>query len=243
MLAPSAILCSAMQGLNYPKVEILVHVIAREWTSATDWAKIYMVHESSVMSKIKKISVRPVEQTSVIDKKFQRVMNTTKRVKIKTSHPAIVLADLKKGSLTSLARYIRETGNIADREVCQQLLMLIDGSYDQTSFRILVARHPDEPLDVGGRPRSKTGSLTIKQEKILLRYDEKIAVEKKYENAIPIVMRDENVSKATIDRAIRARKKLLKQVEKDALQRLKVNNLEMSWESLLAMIVEKFAKT
>ena len=202
-----------------------------------------MVYESSVMSKINKKTVRPVKKTSVIDKQFQRVTSTKKRVWTKKSAPSIVVADLKKGSLTSLARYIRETGNIANREVCRQILTLIDGSYVQTSFRIVVARHPDEPPDVGGRPKSKTGSLTKKQEKILLRYDEKIAVEKKYDNAIPIVMRDEKVSKATIDRALRARKKLLKQVEKDALQRLKVNNLEMSWSSLLALVAKNFAKT
>ena len=194
------------------------------------------------MSKIKKISVRPVKKTSVIDKQFQRVTNTTKRVWTKKSAPSIVVADLKKGSLTSLARYIRETGSIANREVCRQILTLIDGSNFKTSFRIVVARHPDEPPNVGGRPKSKTGSLTEKQEKLVLLYDEIKAIEIKYDNIVPKLMCREKVSKATIDRALRARKKLLRQAEKDALERLKVNNFEISWDSLLAMVAEKLAK-
>lgn len=194
------------------------------------------------MSKLSKMTIRPIPQNSVVDKHFRNAVDTQKRVRMKKSHPAIVVADLKKGSLTSLARYIRETGNIVDREVCQQLLKLIDGSYNHTSFRIVVARHPDEPPDVGGRPKSESGSLTKKQEKLVLLYDEIKAIEIKYENTIPRLMHREKVSKATIDRALRARKKLLGQAEKDALERLKVNSFEISWGSLLAMVAEKIAK-
>lgn len=161
------------------------------------------------MAKSKKIAVRPVGQGSILDKKFKKVIETEKRVRIRAAHPLFVLSDLKKGSLKSLARHMRETGGIADSGITLELLKLIDGSVHDTPFRILVVDHPDKPSDQGGRPTSKSAALTQKEEVLLARFDAALVTENKHDLALDAASKDAGVSASTISRAIRKRKRLI----------------------------------
>ena len=161
------------------------------------------------MSKSKKIQVRPVHQTSVGDKQFRRVLLAEKRIEKNILHPIVVVADLKKGSLNSLARYIREKGSIADSEICKEILNLIEGQYEQSRFRAIVVDHPDAPSDKGGRPE-KSIEDSPDYKRILARFDELPIVTRQQENAINDLADELKISRATIFRVLEKRKQLEK---------------------------------
>ena len=71
----------------------------------------------------------------------------------------------------------------------------------------MVVSHPDAPVKVGGRPPAPL-KISLKEEKLLKRLDELAANEEKHENAVNDLIEEEEVSRATIFRAIEKRKKL-----------------------------------
>lgn len=107
------------------------------------------------MNETKRIQIRPVKTAGVLDKKFQPVAPKGKRVTAKTVHPLVVIADLRRGSLASLDRYIAQQQGIPDREVALELRKLISGSRHRSDYRMIVIDHPDKPKNVGGRRSSK----------------------------------------------------------------------------------------
>lgn len=161
--------------------------------------------------------VRPVEQTSIINKRFERVASTSKRVIPRTVHALMVLADLRKGSLTSLTRYLAQEGGIPDRAVAIELRKLISGSVHRSRYRLLVVEHPDRPRNKGGRPSKK-------DEETLDRCRRVVAI---YERFLPRVghkayIARERVAKrlkcddATVRRAIRSVRRAQKKAEEQA---------------------------
>lgn len=99
--------------------------------------------------------VRPVEQVSITDKRFRQVVVVSMRVTSRKVHPLVVVADMRKGSLASLTRYLAQEGRKPDRAVIVELRKLISGSVYRSNFRLMVVEHPDRPKNKGGRPPSE----------------------------------------------------------------------------------------
>lgn len=98
--------------------------------------------------------VRPVKAVGVLEKRFVSVIPTSRPLTPTRIHPCVVKMDLRKGSLSSLDRYLAQEGGIPDREIAIELRKLIKGSRARTAYRLIVVEHPDQPKDKGGRPRT-----------------------------------------------------------------------------------------
>lgn len=164
------------------------------------------------MPKSERVTVRPADQTSILDKRFERLVTHEKEVKHNSTHAVVVLNDLKRGSLKSLAKYLRETGGITDPEIALALHKLIDGNTSHTCFRVIVVDHPDQPLNRGGRPKSKKISLTEREEALIARFDAALKVEKKHQLAVAAASKAAGVSQPTISRALQKRRRLDRQL-------------------------------
>lgn len=99
------------------------------------------------------MQVRLVEETSIMRKRFRKVIDTPRRVVLRTVHPLFVLRDLRKGSLESLDRYLAQNRGIPDRAVALELRKLLSGSRFRTPHRLILVEHPDGPKSKGGRPK------------------------------------------------------------------------------------------
>lgn len=192
--------------------------------------------KDSSMSKSNRITVRQVPQISVSDKNFRKVVDTEKRVRVNPAHPSLVAADLEKGSLKSLARYMRETGGIADAEVRQLLLQMIDGRSDQTSFRIIVVKHPDAPPDVGGRPKTKSLKMSLGDEALLNRLNKLLTVARKPENAIDDLEGGRGTSRATVFRAKKKKKQMAQHAANAMLKLEELQRTDLRRKAALAQL-------
>jgi hypothetical protein len=109
------------------------------------------------MKRPKREHLRPIKITSLADKKFTPVLSVKKRINLK--YPRMVIADLRRGSIGSLDRYLYKTKGVIDRAVALELRKLISGTIKRTKFRIIVVEHPDTPKDKGllylAYPRAK----------------------------------------------------------------------------------------
>lgn len=105
--------------------------------------------------------VKPIEQPSIGDKRFRRVLTPSKRITSLKVHPLIVLADLRRGSLVSLTSYLAQERSIPDRAVALELRKLISGSVYRSQYRLLVIEHPDRPKNRGGHPPNKRDEGTL----------------------------------------------------------------------------------
>jgi len=148
--------------------------------------------------------VRPVEQTSILDKRFKRVFPVSKRMNKSKIHPLMVIADLRKGSLVSLERYLAQEGGIPDRGVAIELRKLISGSACRTPFRMLVVDHPGKPKSVGGRPRKAGRRSSKKDREIALAYETAIPEAGKVYGAVKQVADERKTSEASVKRALKA---------------------------------------
>lgn len=101
----------------------------------------------------KRIQVRLVDEPSILENKFRRVVDLPRKVVHRIVHPIVVLGDLRRGSLATLDRYLAQNQGIPDREVALELRKLISGSRLRTDFRLLLTEHPDKPKSKGGRPK------------------------------------------------------------------------------------------
>lgn len=112
----------------------------------------------------KRQHLRPIDVASIADKRFARVFPVKTRIDLKKSvHPLMVLADLRRGSISSLDRYLLKTKGVIDRKVALELRKLISGSIQRTKFRLIVIGHPDTPKNKGGRPKATTQEPTVKE--------------------------------------------------------------------------------
>lgn len=148
--------------------------------------------------------VRPVEQTSILDKQFKRVLPVSKRMNKPKIHPVMVIADLRKGSLVSLDRYLAQEGGIPDRGVALELRKLISGSVCRTRFRVLVIDHPGKPKSVGGRPRKAGRRSSKKDREIALAYETALPQAGKVYGAVKYVADERKTSEASVRRALKA---------------------------------------
>lgn len=167
-----------------------------------------MFIEGHHMPKSKAITVRPVSQLSILDKKFKKTIEVEKPVHVDPAHPFVVISDLKRGSLKSLAHHLRKSGSIADPDIAAELLKLITGSVTQTPFKIIVIDHP-EKANVGGRPKAVLTSLSEKEKALVAHFDVILETEKKHDLALGALAKDAGVSRATISRALRKRRHLI----------------------------------
>lgn len=82
--------------------------------------------------------VRPVQQTSIADKVFAPVGLGRKQIALTRVHPLVVLADMRRGSLVSLERYLIQEGGISDPAIALELQKLIAGGRTGSKFKLLV---------------------------------------------------------------------------------------------------------
>ena len=154
-------------------------------------------------SKDGRIQVRPIAQHSMLDKIFKRVAKSKKRVALCKVNPHIVLADLRKGSLSSLSRYLAQEGGISDKAVAFELLNLISGSALHSNYSILVVDHPDGPKNLGGRPSKPVEHSLDQYRRTVALYEVVLPLErgKKY-RAREVVAAKFECSDLTVKRAI-----------------------------------------
>lgn len=136
------------------------------------------LESESSMTKPKRKQVRPVEQASITDKRFRRLVPTSVRIDLqKMVHPLVVLADLRNGSLASLTRYLAQEGGISDRAVAIELRKLISGSKYRSRYRLLVVEHPDRPKNKGGRPSEQAEETQALYGRMVASYERALVLE------------------------------------------------------------------
>lgn len=173
----------------------------------------------------KRKQVRPVERMSIADKRFKRVAPTHLRIgSEKIVHPQVVIADLRRGSLASLDRYVAQKKGIPDRRIALELRKLISGSPCRSPFRLLVIEHPDNNNE-GGHPRSPRESTLEKYRSIVDFYEQTLADvgQKKYlarERATAKFKCSESTVKKAID-AVRQMRDLAQDEARDRELRCK----------------------
>jgi len=154
--------------------------------------------------------LRPISKTGLSEKQFKPVFaGLRKRVDLrKVAHPLIVVADLRRGSLASLDRYMAKHRGIPDHQVAVELRKLIWGTRSRSRFRLVIVEHPDRPADVGGRPRASYDALTAEQQEIAERYHEVLISEGKRYRAEEIVQEEFQLSRSTIKRILKKAKEI-----------------------------------
>jgi hypothetical protein len=159
------------------------------------------------MPKSGRLTIRPVAQRSILDKKYKKQSSSAPRIQFSKVHSQIVIADLKRGSLKSLARYLRQTGGIDDPVIARILVRLIDGSARVTPYRIFVSDHPERTRAKGGRPPEQSQSPPSEEQKQLVAlYEEMLRTEGKRYLAVTTTAKQANVSESKVQRAIRKSK-------------------------------------
>lgn len=108
------------------------------------------------MKRPKRQHIRPIEEASILEKRFKKLIPVTKRIPDGVVLPLVVIADLRRGSISSLNRYLAHEQGIPDRGVALELRKLLSGTIQQTGYRLIVMKHPDTPKDKGGRPPQKS---------------------------------------------------------------------------------------
>lgn len=160
--------------------------------------------------------VIPVEQTSILDKTFKPLIDRSRQLRPKI-HPLIVLADLRKGSLAILDRYIAQEGGIPDRQVAIEVRKLISGSPSRSRFRLLVVNHPNGPDNQGGRPLGKEVARDERYSRIAAQYRQVLAEVRKAWRAKELVAEEFKCSESTVERAIRVDKEATKRKQSVAV--------------------------
>lgn len=146
--------------------------------------------------------LRPIKSNGLTDKKFKRLVETGKRVP-KTVHPWIVVADLRRGSLTSLDRYLAKHKGIPDHLVAVELRKLISGSAERTRYSLIAVEHPRAQKSVGGRPKKKGDDVVDRDYDIFEKYMINLATEGKVYLAKETTANEFCVSVDTINRSIK----------------------------------------
>lgn len=166
----------------------------------------------------KRMSVKPVPQISVMDKRLKPAVKTTKKIdknKLKP-HPLVVVADLKKGVVSSLVQYIAEKQKIDDLEILLWLIYLLAGPPEKTKYRLLPVEHPELASKRGRKPYPKK-ALTEREARYVEAFDAEYSVSKNHTASIAHAAELNQVSWRTIEQAVQKRQKILKseQAEKE----------------------------
>lgn len=182
------------------------------------------------ITKPKRQQVRPVEQVSILDKSFRKVARPSRLEVQPTVHPLVVLADLRKGSLVSLDRYLAQEGCLRDREVAVELRKLISGSACRTPYRLLVVNHPDRPKSTGGHPSVPNEATHIQYQSMVESFERNLPLERGKEYLAKERVADEfKCAVSTVTRAIRfvgkSREDAEKQMHREKLARQSAVNL------------------
>ena len=158
------------------------------------------------MAKAERRQVRPIENPSMISKRFKPVSATSKRVRGNRIHPLLVVADLRNGSLVSLTRYLAQEKGIPDPAVAIALRKLISGSVCCSRYRLQVIEHPDRPTNKGGRPSGQEDEDTLgRYRRIVAKYVAALPLEREKKHlARATVAKKLECSETTVKRAIRA---------------------------------------
>lgn len=149
--------------------------------------------------------LRPITKTGLSEKQFKpAITELRKRVDLRNVvHPLFVVADLRRGSVARLDRYLAKHKGIPDHAVALELRKLISGSPCRSKFRLIVVQHPSTPIDVGGRQRVSNAALSVKEQQIVARYKELLAFEGKRYRAEEVVQEEFQLSRSTIKRALK----------------------------------------
>lgn len=158
----------------------------------------------------KRMTVRPVPQISVMDKRFKPVSKAVKRIDVHRTgpHQRAVVMDLKKGVTTSLVRYIIRKRKIDDLEILLCLIYLLAGPSEKTKYRLLPILHPDLAAK-RGRKRNPKPALTVRETRYTEDYDAEYVVSQKHTASIARAAELNDVSWWTIEQAVRKRRKIL----------------------------------
>jgi hypothetical protein len=77
-------------------------------------------------------------------RRFKPLIETNKKVHpLARATSRCVAKDLREGSLESLALYLKAGRDIFAGGIAEELVRLLEGSGDETSYRVAVIRHPD----------------------------------------------------------------------------------------------------
>lgn len=112
-----------------------------------------------------KRQVRAISVPSITDKKFKKVGEFSKTIDRDRMavHPLLVIADLHKGCLKTLHKYLAQESGIPDAGVARALQKLIAGTPTEAKFQLIVVEHPDRPGAKGGRQPKASAAPSQKQ--------------------------------------------------------------------------------
>ncbi|MES2174623.1 MAG: hypothetical protein V4523_11835 [Pseudomonadota bacterium] len=161
--------------------------------------------------------LRPVKNPGITEKRFKRLFRRTNQVGM-VAHASVVLADLRRGSLSSLDRYLAKNKGIPDRKIALELRKLISGTSARSHYRLVVVEHPGAPKDFGGRPPVDKTAPSDRDRQIASRYEELLATEGKAYLAVEMAVHAFGLSKSTIIRAIQK----VKHAEREFAERVKM---------------------
>lgn len=151
------------------------------------------------MKKPKRTQVRPIEAVSIVDKRFDGVSETGKRL-TKPIHPVVICADLRRGCIKSLNAYLMQNRGISDRQVALELRKLLSGTRARTNYRLIVVEHPDSIKSSGGRPPVDM-TPTVREQDIVARFHQKCESGEKIYRAIELLAEEIGISESSVKRA------------------------------------------
>jgi hypothetical protein len=183
------------------------------------------------MKRPKRERLRPIKNAALADKQFTPVLPVKKRINLKKIvHPLTVIADLRRGSISSLDRYLSKTKGVIDREVAVELRKLISGPIQRTKYRLIVVEHPQTPKDEGGRPKAH---MQIPSAKVFAVADEFAELRKRYkaESAVTTVAKKHGISHSTVYKYARivAQYQNGKPRENAGLSKPLLGSVELQW--------------
>lgn len=186
--------------------------------------------------------LRPSTQAGVMEKRFKRLAEPKKRVRT-VADRAIVLLDLKRGSLASLDRYLAKHKGIPDRAVALELRKLISGTAERSRYRLTAVEHPDLPVDRGGRPKKAEIAPSARDWEIVDRYEALLAQEGKAWRARELALEEFEVSPRTVSRAIEKVKQARAQIAAEASAQLERREALTHREAALRRLREESSGT
>jgi len=152
--------------------------------------------------------VQTSNKPSILERRFRPYRQTPKKITSdpkRLVHPAIVIADLRRGVLTSLDWYLRTSRGMLNRSVAVELRKLIGGSPARSKFRIISIDHPDGPAPMKGRPQgSKRVGPSDRQVELANALRLEVARQPKIESAATEVAKAFKVTARTVFRAAAA---------------------------------------
>lgn len=105
---------------------------------------------------VKRRWVRESDSTSVSAKRYAAKRgNSGELLEAISTNLTLVILDMRRGSLDSLDRYLKEHRGIPHPEVAAELAKLLSGDLGATKYRLIAIEHPDAPTPNPG-PRRRT---------------------------------------------------------------------------------------